>query len=387
VPLPAIVGHEQVRTALGRAVRNGSLAQSILLYGPRGAGKERLGLWLAGLLVCERAGTAPCGHCPHCRLVDRLEHPDVHWFFPLPRPEAASPDKLRDKLEEQRAAELQQWRDEPFRVPEWEKPAAHFLAAVRTIQHLASVRPALGRRKVFVIGDADLMVPQESSPEAANALLKLLEEPPPETTLVLTSSFPGALLPTIRSRLLAIRAGRLAEDHLRQLLESGGLAGHPEAASLARRARGSARRAFRLAAAARAGAIDAETSVGRELLVAVLTHGAAARLAAAHARRPAGARSSFLDELDAFAEWLRDLLAVLVGAPESIRDPADLPILRRAAEHRRIPPEGVIRALARITEARELALGNVNPQLILADLLAGAQRDLQATPVGQGAGR
>src|SRR5690606_28997661 len=141
-----------------------------------------------------------------------------HWFFPLPRPDAASADRLRDKLEELRATELQSWRDNPLRIPSFDRAPAPFVASMRTILQLASVRPSVGSRKVFVIGDAELMVPQESSPEAANALLKLLEEPPADTTIILTSSQPGALLPTIRSRVLALPVPPLRNEELAQLL-------------------------------------------------------------------------------------------------------------------------------------------------------------------------
>src|SRR5690606_33586274 len=155
----------------------------------------------------------PCGRCAPCRLVDRLEHPDVHWFFPLPRPDGAStPEKLRERLEEARWDELQLRREQPYRVPEHEKAPAYFLAGIRALQHLASMRPSVGARKVFVVGDAELMVPQESSQEAANAFLKLLEEPPPATTIVITSSQPGALLPTILSRVLSIRVTQPGEE-------------------------------------------------------------------------------------------------------------------------------------------------------------------------------
>lgn len=375
--MPEMVGHLEARAALGHAAHAGTLAQSILLHGPAGAGKERLGLWTAQTLVCERGGAEPCRACPPCRLVDRLEHPDVHWFFPLPRPDAASPEKLREKLEEARAAELQLWRTDPFRTREFDRPPAHFLAAVRTIQQLASVRPALGRRKVFVVGDAELMVPQESSPEAANAFLKLLEEPPRETTLILTSSHPGALLPTIRSRVLSLRVGPPTMPELAALLAASGRAGEAEAAEIARRARGSARRAFRILQAGGKEAGDPDAAAGRQLLVAALSSGALPRLAAAHDRRPAGARNELVGALDSLAEWLRDLLAVVAGAPESVSDHAALPILKRAAEQRRMSPAGVTRAIERVGRARELAQGNVNPQLIVADLLRSIQQDLQ----------
>jgi DNA polymerase-3 subunit delta' len=381
MPLPPLRGHADARELLRRAAREGSLPQSILLHGPAGVGKERLALWLAALLVCERR-EGPCGECAQCRLVARLEHPDVHWFFPVQRPEGASAEKLRDRLEEERAAELQRWRENPYRSVEFEKPPAHYVASIRTLQKLAGMRPAIGSRKVFIVGDAEFMVPQEGTQEAANAFLKLLEEPPPETTFVLTSSQPGALLPTIRSRLLAVSVRLLPEKEIETLLLGAGVAA--DAATLfARQARGSARQALKLAFSP--GERQAERRAGRDLLVAALATGPVARLAAANARRPAAARE-MLGQLDSFAEWLRDLLAVVSGAPEQVSDPEGMPILNKIVEQRQIPAQGVIAAIGRVAEARDLAFGNVNPQLILADLLRRVQVDLgeegRTQPVG-----
>ena len=362
---------------LSKALRLGSLPQSILFHGPRGVGKERLGLWLAQLMVCDTEGDEPCRTCQSCRLVDRLEHPDVHWFFPLSRPDSASPEKLREKLEDARGNELQAWREDPFHIPAPEKAPAHFLAAIRNLQQLSSLRPALGRRKVFVVGDAELMVPQESSPEAANAFLKLLEEPPPETTLVLTSSQPGALLPTIRSRVLSVRVGLVPPADVEALL-----AGLPDSAgidrpAIARRARGSVRRAVELARAAGEGAGERRQAAGRELLLAAVADGPVPRLAAANERKPFGARTDLVFELEALAEWLRDLLATASGAEHQLSDPGGLPILKRIVAQRGVSPEGVLRSIDRVDAARELALGNVNPQLIVATLLSDLQQDLR----------
>ncbi len=251
MPLVYLRGHQQMRAALGRAVRDGArgarLPQSLLLHGPEGIGKERFGLWLAQLLVCETPReTEPCGECLGCRLTGRLEHPDVHWFFPLPRPEAAGPDRLREKLEEARAAELQARRADPFHLPAHDRAPAYFLAAIRTLQERAASRPAMGSRKVFVVGDAEAMVPQESSPEAANAFLKLLEEPPADTTLVLTSSTPGALLPTIRSRVLPVRLLPLSTEEVRDFLVRDRGVPQGEAEKVAVLARGAIGRALRL---------------------------------------------------------------------------------------------------------------------------------------------
>ena len=377
--LPPVYGHQEVRRTLATALRKGNLSQSLLIHGPAGVGKERLGLWLTRMLMCEtpRPDGAACGECRSCRFVDRLEHPDVHWFFPLPRPDAATPEKLRDKLEEARGAELAARRSDPFHVPQYDKAPAYFLGMVQNLQRLASVRPAMGSRKVFVVGDAEAMVPQESSPEAANAFLKLLEEPPADTTLILTSSNPGALLPTIRSRVLPVRVLRLAAHEVADFLVREKGMKPQEAEGLAARSEGAIGRALRLLpSAGGAGVLQKHRETGRALLAAATAPSAAERLAAANAVAPAGARGDFSAGLDALAQWLRDLMAVAAGAPEHVAYTDDAGFLAALAKKPGVTAEGAGAAILRVQEAHEAAQGNVNPQLILADLLRGIRRDL-----------
>lgn len=377
--LPRVRGHAEARALLARSALAGNLAQSILLHGAAGIGKERVGLWLAQLLVCESPTPGgPCGTCLPCRLVLRLEHPDVHWFFPVSRPDATSPEKLREKLEEQRGAELQARRDDPHHVPVHEKAPAHFLASVQTLQQLASVRPAMGRRKAFVVGDAELMVPQESSPEAANAFLKLLEEPPADTVVIITTSQPGALLPTIRSRVLPLRLSPVPDPEVHgYLTEEMGLDADA-ATRIAATANGSVGRAIRLSPATdSAGSLAERREAGRLLLLAALSTSDVLRLAAAHDRPPAGARGDFAGELDALAEWLRDLLAIAAGAGDAVRDPDARTLLERAIARNPVSPLAVARAIEHVGTARDLAMGNVNPQLITADLLRRVQAEIR----------
>jgi DNA polymerase III subunit delta' len=379
MPIPPLYGHRATRAALARAASTGSLPQSILLHGPAGIGKERLGLWLAQLLVCEALAVGePCGRCQPCRLADRLQHPDIHWFFPLPRPDASTPDKLRDKLQEARGAELEARRSDPLHVPTYDRPAAHYLAAVQTLQRLAGSRPAMGSRKIFVVGDAELMVPQESSPEAANAFLKLLEEPPPETTLILTSERPGALLPTILSRVLPVRLRPLSSETVASFLTAVSTLPAADAHRIAASANGSIGRALRLLPSADGvGILERSRQEARSLLESALSTHAAPRLAAAYGVAPAGGRGTFLALLDALGEWLRDLSAMAAGAPEQLlnRDAEDF--LRRCVQTANIHPLRAARAAARLDPARASAEGNVNPQLILAELLRGLHHDLR----------
>jgi DNA polymerase-3 subunit delta' len=378
--MPALRGHQDAKRLLASAARAGTLGQSVLLHGPAGIGKERVGLWLAQLLVCEHpdARGNPCGGCLACRLVLRLEHPDVHWFFPMARPEGASGDRLRDKLEEQRSVELQARRLEPHRVPAHERPPAHFLAAVQTIQQLASVRPAMGRRKVFVVGDAELMVPQESSPEAANAFLKLLEEPPADTYIVLTTASPGALLDTIRSRVTPLRLKPLGAAEIADFLATEMALAAADASNLAAQARGAIGRALRLVPGGDGpGPLAKHHQKGREMLLAALSGNAVTRLSTAHENRPSGARGEFLGDLAALSEWLRDLLAAASGSEESVAEPEARRLLARAVERHNPPPLGIAKALEAVARATELARGNVNPQLIVAGLLHDVQRQLR----------
>ena len=377
-PLP-LYGHADVRRSLARASRQDDLPGSLLIHGPPGVGKQSLGLWLARLLNCEAPGDqGPCDACTPCRLANGLQHPDIHWFFPLPRPRVSGgPEKLADALEEARAAELATRRADPYRPTAPGEPVGLYLAQVQTIRRLAAARPAMGRRKVFLIGDAELLVPQESSPEAANALLKVLEEPPPATTFILTASDPEGLLPTIRSRLLPIRLRPLPEGEVaRFLVEQRGVP-EPAARLTARLAQGSIGRALGfLPAGDEPGPLEAIRQQARALLDAAAQPSPLPRLAAAHALPATGARGAFTDLLDALTLWIRDLAATSAGAQTLVVNADALDFLQRLVRLLPNPAANAPAAIRAIDEARALARTNTNPQLTLAWLLNSLHRIL-----------
>lgn len=382
--LRSIAGHAEERTGLARAVRAGELPGSILLHGPAGIGKQRLALWLGQLLLCEQPGEEPCGACAPCRLVLRLEHPDLHWFFPITRPKGGgSPEKLAEAMEEERGRRLAEVREEPLRAPEPGEPLGLFLQQVQTLRRLATSRPAMGRRKVFIVGGAELLVPQEASPEAANALLKVLEEPPRDTTLVLTAVDPDALLPTIRSRLLPLRLRPLSQGEVSAFLLEHRGAAEGDAERVARLAQGSIGRALGfLPREGEPGPLEALRRDARALLELATAPAEAPRIGAALRTAPAGARGAFSDLLEFLAVWVRDLAAVAAGAPEVAVNGdavADLRTLARKVPH---APAAAPRMLRLVDEARTLAYGNVNPQLILARLLRGLSEAVQPQRVG-----
>lgn len=369
--LAPLVGHDDVRAGLARAVGRGELPGSLLLHGPSGVGKQRLALWLAQLLLCEHAGAEPCGECRACRLVLRLEHPDLHWFFPIVRPKGGgSPERLAEAMEEERARRLQEVRDEPLRPLTPGEIVGLYVQQMQTLRRIASSRPAMGSRKVFIVGDAEQLVPQEASPEAANALLKLLEEPPHDTTVVLTASDPDSLLPTIRSRLLPVRLRPLHEREVARFLVENGKASETDAARVARLSQGSVGRALGfLPDGKETGPLEKLRTDARALLDAAAAPAAGPRLGAALRSSPAGARGGFSNLLEFLALWIRDLAAVAAGAQDEVVNVDAAAELRTMAARLPDPAASAPRMLRLVEEARTLAYGNVNPQLILANLL------------------
>lgn len=368
--LHPLAGHRELRERIRLAAETGRFPQSLLFHGPAGVGKQRLALWTATLLLCEREpASAPCEGCRSCRLASRLEHPDLHWHFPLPRPRRTPAHKLREKLEEARHEALARRRERPLEPLREEGPTGIYLAAVEEIRSQATRRPAMGRRCAFVVGDAEAMVPQAASPEAANAFLKLLEEPPPFAFVALTSSRPGALLPTIRSRSLAVRVPPLETGEVEAFLrEEAGL--EPAAAARAARlSQGSIGRALRIAA----GGESEERKLAAAMLAAALSRGPSDPLRLAATLPASGARGELAAALGTLNELLRDLMSASLNREELAFDPETA---RRMAGARRPAPEAVARALDRVGEAEAAAAGNLNPQAIAATLLLDLRRTL-----------
>ena len=370
--LPPLQGHREAAAAFATAVARQDAPSTLLVHGAPGIGKQRFALWIGQLLLCAQpAATGPCGTCQPCRLALRLEHPDLHWFFPLVRPKSSgSSDRLMEALEESRHAEIENRRAHPLRASTPGEPTGIYVGQVQTIRRSANSRPAMGTRKVFVIGEAEKLVPQEASQEAANALLKVLEEPPSDTTFILTASDPEALLPTIRSRLQPLRLVPLPEPDVAAFLTEHADVPEDDAVRLARIAQGSIGRALSLMPVGKhAGPLEEVRQSARDFLEAAIARDESARLAAAHALSPAGARGAFSDTLEQLALWVRDLAAVAAGAQDLVINVDANEWLDRAARACPGASRNAPIALAAVENAMDLAQGNVNPQLVAARLL------------------
>ena len=187
-------------------------AHALLLHGPHGVGQFELALTLAQAWLCEQradARSVPCGACPGCKLVLAHSHPDLLVLLPA---------NLQESL---------RWgavdTDEPAaeRSSKTAKPSKEIkVEAVRAAVVFTQTTSARGRGKVVVVHPAERM-----NAISSNTLLKTLEEPPGDARFILTSAAPDALLPTIRSRCLAVALGLPGVSMAVAWLEGQGVAG------------------------------------------------------------------------------------------------------------------------------------------------------------------
>lgn len=154
----------KIISQLRSSIVRGRLAHAYLFSGPTGSGKKETAKTLAKILNCELKGADSCGLCSSCKKIENNSHPDVRWILP-----GGDSDSI--KIED-----------------------------IRNLQREISMKPYEGRYKVYTIIDADTM-----TEEAANCLLKTLEEPPGDALLILTSSNIKMLLSTIVSRCQVVK--------------------------------------------------------------------------------------------------------------------------------------------------------------------------------------
>jgi DNA polymerase-3 subunit delta' len=349
VTLRPVFGHEPLLDRLVGGLASGRFPQAALLTGPTGVGKQRIALWIAQALLCdEPKGGKPCVACQSCRLAVGLTHPDLHWFVPIPRPKATEADKQIEEAAEALGEVMASRRENPF----YDRPdgmASHALASIRLLQRRVALTPFRSRRKVVLVGDAERLVVQEASQEAANALLKVLEEPPADTVIMLTASEPQALLPTIRSRLVPIRVPRVPDAVVRGFLTRE-MSPPVSGAELERRV-AAAEGCIGRTLGGEGDTTTADRDAGR--LLEAAKAGPAGWSARALQQGTWAARGDFTAMLDALALRLRS--GVRQGtAGTKVR--------------------GWARALARVEEIRSEAQGNVNPQLALAVLAGDLER-------------
>ncbi|MBQ9765425.1 MAG: DNA polymerase III subunit delta [Lachnospiraceae bacterium] len=172
-----IVGHEKVIQYFQNAIAHNKLAHSYIIAGEKGSGKKMLTRLLVKTLQCEKEGIEPCGECRSCIQADAGSHPDIKWI-------------------------------------EHEKPATIGASDVR--EQLVGdicIKPYSGKYKIYIIDEAEKLTPQ-----AQNALLKTIEEPPEYGIILFLATNSSFFLPTITSRCLEINLHPISDGLVKQYL-------------------------------------------------------------------------------------------------------------------------------------------------------------------------
>lgn len=229
-----IVGQESTKQQLRQAVREGRIPHAQLFAGIAGIGKLQLALAYAQYLNCpHRTEEDSCGTCPTCLQFQHLQHPDLHFVFPI-----VGSDEVCNSF-------LEPWRQilltkHYFDLNEW-----HEALGVETKQSMIYEKESgeiLRKLSLKAYGDGyKVMIiwqPEKMNATTANKLLKILEEPAEKTVFLLVSEHPEQLLSTIRSRVQTVQIPRLETETIAAALQQRGIDA-AKAADIARIANGS----------------------------------------------------------------------------------------------------------------------------------------------------
>ena len=311
--------HLPVQT-LERSLSEGRIHHAYLFTGPAHVGKTTLAVQFAQALNCD-ADDPPCGICPGCTRIAEGNHADVRL------------------------------------ISLGENAASIGIEAVRDIINSAHLRPYEGRTRVFIIAEADLL-----TRDAANALLKVLEEPPDDVVLILVGVSLDNLLPTVRSRCQTLYFHPLPVGTVNRILRDEHGVSAEQAEVLARLSRGCVGWAI---AATGDDTLYASVHQRMEQIVDAIDGGLEERFAYAGelARRLDRDRGAGREELFLWLRWLRDIMLVQQGNAPGITNLSWREMLERQAAA--LQPADVVRWAHNVTRTIEALERNANVRLAL----------------------
>ena len=325
-----MIGHEWAIDYLEQAMSTGHLGHALLVAGPPNVGKTTLALRLAQRLNCEMQH-APCGNCRACRRIANGNFPDVQI----------------GGLEQQAAAQ---------KASETIKSKLG-IDAIRAWQADIHLRPYEGQRRVFILHDAHLMTEQ-----AANALLKTLEEPPPFATLILVADGAGDLLPTITSRCHVLKLRAVPREQIEIALSERWNIAAADAALVAAWSGGRVGWAVQVAQAPDVLQTRLEQL---ETLIALPYQTVPERLrwVEQSTKGIKGAeREQLYDLLDIWQGWWRDVLLVAAGREEGL---INVDRREQLEQLKQLPLQAIHSVLVQLDQAATQIRENVSPQLAL----------------------
>ena len=373
-----LIGQARVVDMLRRTLSRKRVPHAYLFHGPKGTGTVAAGLELARALQCTEQTEEACDACSACQKTRRMVHPDVHVFFPYPK--GTSDEDVGQRIKRLGAspyAPVDYVRrpslDDPEKTSN-KQVMYHIDRMKEEVVRPMTFHPGEGAYKIALLTDAEYM-----NASAANAFLKVLEEPPAQTVFILTSSRVDQMLPTIVSRCQKVRFDPLSPDAIAQALHDRENVPPEEASMLARMADGSYSRALQLT----------ESTYLRESRTLVLNFLRAAytcKVDPLNERIDAIAnlgRERTKSVLRLMVRWIRDLMLY-----QTLGDEAPLVNIDQAEAVAnfctRLPDADLQAMVARVEEALHLVGRNVRTRLVLMTLalqLRTAMHGASSTPV------
>ncbi len=312
-----IRGQRRAVRILQNELAAGSISGAYLFIGPDGVGKNLTALNFAKVLNCKEGRIDSCDRCSSCRKIDRLSHPDLRIMEP---------------------------KEDSIKIEQ-----------IRGLKREAACSLYEGKKKVWIIRDAD-----KFTQEAANSLLKILEEPPPQVVIILISQTQEKLLPTIFSRCETIHFSPLPSSEIREILKRYLPPGSPRAHLVEKLARGRVGEALLLLE-------DEDILNLREKVLTSLEE----NLNLEQIFQLAGNWKTFSPHqleriLDMILFWFRDLLVLKQGGDEWIINHDRMDRLREQRD--RYSSSGLSKAMETVEVTKRHLACNVNAALALEDM-------------------
>ena len=222
-----IIGHDELKRQLAAQIDAGRISHAQLFSGLAGYGTLPMALAYVQYLFCpHRHDQDSCGVCPSCQQISALAHPDLHWVFPVNKREKKSNEVITSDLFIDKWREMWQNRQGIFTAEEWYES----LDLGKTMKGLISAKESeeIIKKLSFKSYSSEykamiIWLPEAMNQEAANKILKILEEPWEKTLFILVSERPDLLLSTITSRTQEVAIGRIDVASLQRVAEEGGI--------------------------------------------------------------------------------------------------------------------------------------------------------------------
>jgi len=215
-----IIGQQEVKDKLLSLVRDDRTPHALMLFGPPGTGKLALGVAMIQFLACNnRQQEDACGACPSCLKFSKLVHPDLHFVFPVLKTTKVTRDPVSDHF-------MEEWREAFLSNPYLSENQWYEAIGAENKQGVINKEESLQiiRKLGFKHYESDyrmlvIWLPEKMNLAAANKLLKLIEEPPEKTLILMVSESTDKILPTILSRTQLLQVPPLSESMIREGLQ------------------------------------------------------------------------------------------------------------------------------------------------------------------------